>query len=270
MGELPNHFILLALAITPLAHADRRLVSIADRRLSIECTGAPSPHTVILIAGQGRTMQDWSRVQPALSGFTRVCSYDRAGFGESDKPPNQQSMAEIVDDLHQLLAAAHEKPPYILVGHSIAGIICRRFTAKFPADVSGLLFLDSSHEEQIWRLHEIDSNGPSPDGNSDVFYGTGRRLDWHTNAPLIVITQGKPGPPLPGLTPEQNAGFARVWQELQQDLAARSPRGQFRVAEQSGHFIQLDEPDLVVQSIKDLLTGLPRSHAGRGPALRRW
>lgn len=132
MGELLNRFILLALAITPLAHADRRLVSIADRRLSIDCTGAPSPHTVILIASQGRTMQDWSKVQPALSGFTRVCTYDRAGFGESDKPRAPQSMAEIVDNLHQLLASAHEKPPYILVGHSIAGIICRRSRASPP------------------------------------------------------------------------------------------------------------------------------------------
>jgi pimeloyl-ACP methyl ester carboxylesterase len=256
----------LALLTLVSAHAEQHLIQIADRRLSIDCTGAPSPQTVILIAGQGRTMQDWSKVQPAVSRLTRVCSYDRAGLGESDKLPASQSMAEIVDDLHQLLAAAHEKPPYILVGHSIAGIICRRFTARFPTEGSALLLLDSSHEEQIWRLHEIDPNGPSPNGRSDVFYATGRHLEWRTNVPLIVIGQGKPGPPLPGLTAEQNAGFARVWRELQEDLAARSPKGQFRVAEHSGHFIQLDQPDLVVESIRDLLTDSLHARAGHGPA----
>lgn len=70
---------------------------------------------------------------------------------------------------------------------------------------------------------------------------------------MIVIAQGKPGPPMPQLTAEQNVWFARVWRELQQDLARRSLKGQFRVADQSGHFIQIDQPELVVQAIRDLV-----------------
>jgi pimeloyl-ACP methyl ester carboxylesterase len=90
-------------------------------------------------------------------------------------------------------------------------------------------------------------------GHDDMFFVQGRRLDWHTNAPLIVIAQGKPGLPMPQLTAEQNAGFGRVWRELQQDLATRSSKGQFRVAGESGHFIQIDQPELVVQAIRDLV-----------------
>ena len=250
------HFGVLALlAMAAMAAAEHRLVSIGDRRLSIDCDGDRSQReTVVLIAGQGRTSQDWARVQPAVSGFARVCSYDRAGSGESDKVDQPQSIDEIVDDLHRLLNAAGEKAPYILVGHSIAGIYCRRYAMRFPRDVAGFLFLDSSHEEQIWRLHEVDPKGPTPSGGrDDIFLVQGRRLDWHTNAPLIVIAQGKPGPPIPQLTAEQNAGFGRVWRELQQDLATRSPKGQFRVADQSGHFIQIDQPELVVQAIRDLV-----------------
>ena len=250
------HFrVLTLLAMAAMAPAEHRLVSLGDRRLSIDCDGDRSQReTVVLIAGQGRTSQDWARVQPAVSRFARVCSYDRAGSGESDKVDQPQSIDETVEDLHRLLNAAGEKAPYILVGHSIAGIYCRRYATRFPRDVAGFLFLDSSHEEQIWRLHEVDPKGPTPSGGrDDIFLVQGRRLDWHTNAPLIVIAQGKPGPPIPQLTAEQNAGFGRVWRELQQDLATRSPKGQFRVADQSVHFIQIDQPELVVQAIRDLV-----------------
>jgi pimeloyl-ACP methyl ester carboxylesterase len=251
-----TRLLLFALLISaPAALAEHRLVSVGDRRLSIDCEGDRSRKgTVVLLAGLGRTAQDWAKVQPAVSGFVRVCSYDRAGSGDSDKVDHPQSIDEIVADLHKLLRAAGEKGPYLLVGHSIAGIYCRRYATRFPRDVAALLFLDSSHEEQMWRLHEVYPEGPTPSGaRDDIFFVQGRRLDWHTNAPLIVIAQGKPGPPLPQLTAEQNAGFGRVWRELQQDLATRSPKGQFRVAEQSGHFIQIDQPELVVQAIRDLL-----------------
>jgi pimeloyl-ACP methyl ester carboxylesterase len=252
-----THALVLTLLLTTAAaaRAEQRLVSIGDRRLSIDCKGSSSQReTVVLIAGLGRTAQDWAKVQPAVSGFARVCTYDRAGSGESDKVDKPQSTDEIVEDLHSLLSAAGERAPYILVGHSIAGVYCRRYATRFPRDVAGFLFLDSSHEEQMWRLHEVDPKGPTPGGGDDgPFFAQGRRLDWHTNAPLIVIAQGKPGPPMPELTAEQNAGFARVWRELQQDLATRSPKGQFRVAGQSGHFIQIDQPEMVVQGIRDLV-----------------
>jgi len=213
-----TQFLLFTLLTTAAAaRAEHQLVSIGDRRLSIDCDGGRSHSaTVVLIAGLGRTAQDWAKVQPAVSRFARVCSYDRAGLGESDKVDQPQSIAETVADLQ----------PYILVGHSIAGIYCRRFATRFPRDVAAFLFLDSSHEEQMWRLHEIDPNGPTASGGGDdLFFAQGRRLDWHTNGPLIVIAEGKPGAPMPQLTPEQNAGFGRVWRELQQDLAGRSPKG---------------------------------------------
>jgi pimeloyl-ACP methyl ester carboxylesterase len=55
------------------------------------------------------------------------------------------------------------------------------------------------------------------------------------------------------MTEEQSMAVARIWRELQQDLAARSPKGQLRVAEKSGHFVQLDQPEMVIQAIRDLL-----------------
>ena len=70
---------------------------------------------------------------------------------------------------------------------------------------------------------------------------------------MVVLMAGAPPSRIPGLTDEQSIAFARVWRELQEDLGKRSPKGQLRVAEKSGHFIQLDQPEIVIQAIRDLL-----------------
>ena len=234
------------------------MVSIGDRRLSIFCDGEPahSP-TVVLIAGGGRTAADWAQVQPAVSSFARVCSYDRAGFGESDKSSAKlQPVEEVVDDLHALLKASGEKAPFLLVGHSIAGIYTRRFVTKYPGETASLLFVDSSHEEQALRLHEVDPKGPGLNevtGQLGFYVKPGQRLEWRTELPLIVLGHGKPYPRTAQMTEDQFAAWDRIWTVLQEDLARRSTHGEFRPAAQSGHFIQRDQPDLVIQAIRDLL-----------------
>src|SRR3989442_1672631 len=131
------------------AFGEHRMIGIGDRRLSVYCDGAAvrSP-TVVLIPAGGRTAKDWATIQPAVSSFTRVCSYDHANFGESDKAPVKlQSVDEVVDDLHAWLMASGEKGPFILVSHSISGLYARRFVTRYPREVVGLVFVDSAHEE---------------------------------------------------------------------------------------------------------------------------
>ena len=285
--------ILVAVLCAPCAaFAQHRMISIGDRHLSMNCDGQPQrAPTIVLMAGAGRTAKDWAEVQPAVSSFARVCSYDRAGFGESEKAAvKEQSADEIIDDLHALLKSSGEKGPFILVAHSVAGIFARRFVTKYPAKVVGLVFVDSSHEEQALRLHELDPQGPGPSvtislsqrgqatpppevdpqrpGLGDVtarlgFYvKPGERLKWRTELPLIVLGRGKPTPRKARdgsdsqnnrMTEEQFAAWDRIWRGFQEDLAKRSPRGELRIAEQSGHLIQLDQPNLVIQAIRDLI-----------------
>src|SRR6266496_3931085 len=86
------------LATSIAAFGEHRMISIGDRRLSVYCDGeaARSP-TVVLIPAGGRAANDWATIQPAASSFTRVCSYDHANFGESDKAPVKlQSVEEVV------------------------------------------------------------------------------------------------------------------------------------------------------------------------------
>lgn len=198
---------------------------------------------------------DWVNIQPTVASFTRVCRYDRAGLGNSDKTPQLQSVGEIVEDLHALLRAADEAPPYILVAHSIAGIYARAFEARFHDETAGLVFVDSSHEEQVMRLQDLlKPRVPAPTQmvmQQGFFAQSGQRLEWRTEVPLVVLSHGKTRP-TPGFSDEQSEAWERTWRELQQDLARRSAHGQFRIAEKSGHFIQIDQPDVVIQAIRNV------------------
>src|SRR5207248_7489299 len=191
--------IALLLAASRAALAEHRMINIGDRRISIYCDGEPGRSlTVILIPAGGSTAVDWAMVQPAVSRFSRVCSYDHASHGESDKAPVAlQSADEVVDDLHAWLKASGERAPFILVSHSIAGLYARRFVTRFPGEVAGLVFVDSSHEEQAWRLRELDPGGPGLDdltARFGYYVKPGERLQWRTDLPLIVLGRGSPTP----------------------------------------------------------------------------
>jgi pimeloyl-ACP methyl ester carboxylesterase len=244
-------------AASVAAVAEHRMIGLGDRRLSIDCDGKAGSATVILMAGGGRTAGDWAKVQPTVSKFARVCSYDRAGFGASDKVSSRvQSVDEVVNDLHGLLEASNEKKPFILVGHSVAGIYARSYVMKFPREVAGLVFVDSSHEEQALRFHELDPSWQALDEQSaqwGLYVNPGERLEWRTELPLIALGHGRSIPGPKRMTKEVKASRERIWRELQKDLAKRSTHGEFRVAEQSGHYIHVDQPELVLQAIRDVL-----------------
>jgi pimeloyl-ACP methyl ester carboxylesterase len=258
----------LFLATCTAAFGEHRMISVGDRRISVYCDGelGRSP-TVILIPAGGSVAKDWAMVQPAVSGFSRVCSYDHASHGESDKAPVAlQSVDQVVDDLHAWLKASGERAPFILVSHSISGLYARRFVTRFPSDVVGLVFVDSSHEEQAWHLLELDPQGPGLDALTaqlGYYVKPGERLQWRTDLPLIVLGRGMPSPrqardgsdsSTNRMTEEQFAAWDRIWRGFQEDLAKRSTRGQFRIAEKSGHFIQHDQPELVTKAIRDIIS----------------
>jgi pimeloyl-ACP methyl ester carboxylesterase len=124
-----------------------RLVDVGNHRLHINCTGEGSP-TVILESGGGAWSLDWSWVQPEIAKVTRVCSYDRAGYGWSDPGPSPRTSQQIIWELQALLAGARVDGPYVLVGSSFGGHNVRLYTAKLPDDVVGVVLVDVSHEDQ--------------------------------------------------------------------------------------------------------------------------
>ena len=97
---------------------------------------------MVLDAGLGGTSLDWSKVQPAVAHFTRVCSYDRAGYGWSESGPGPRTSQQIVKELHLLLVHAQVSGPYILVGHSFGALIVQAFAGLYADDTAGLVLVD--------------------------------------------------------------------------------------------------------------------------------
>jgi pimeloyl-ACP methyl ester carboxylesterase len=132
-----------------------RLVDVGNgRRLNLYCRGSGSP-AVIFDSGSNDTTIAWALVQPTISQKNATCSYDRAGLGFSDAATRPGTSANDVDDLHKALETVHIKPPYILVGHSAAGMAVRVFADRYRDEVVGMVIVDGSHEDQSTRLKAI-------------------------------------------------------------------------------------------------------------------
>lgn len=119
--------------------------------LNLDCRGQGGP-TVILDSGLGVPAIGWNPVETEVAKFTRVCSYDRAGYGWSSPSELPRTSLRIVKELHALLDAAQEKGPYILVGHSFGGYNVRVYNGQYPGDVVGMVLVDASHEDQNERM----------------------------------------------------------------------------------------------------------------------
>ena len=126
------------------------LIDVGGRRLHLLCGGAGSP-TIVLEAGASSFAIDWTLVQQELATSNRVCSYDRAGSGWSD-PPARGSSVPVSLDLHNLLRAAGEPAPYVMVGASLGGIYVRHYQADYPEEVVGLVLVDPASEDRLFTM----------------------------------------------------------------------------------------------------------------------
>ena len=123
------------------------MIKVAGHRLHLHCTGHGSP-TVILEAGNLGMSAHWVRIQQEVARVTRVCSYDRAGMGWSEAAPGSRDARQIAAQLHSLLSGAGETGPYVPVGHSYGGLYALNHAGQYPAEVAGLVLLDSSHPDR--------------------------------------------------------------------------------------------------------------------------
>jgi pimeloyl-ACP methyl ester carboxylesterase len=249
--------------------SSEKSVDVGGRRLYIKCSGEARTGrpVVVMDAGMGSTSDAWSLVQPKAAQFARVCSYDRAGMGKSDRAPQPRTGQDIVNDLHNLLANAGINSPYVLVGHSLGGMNVRLYTSQYPKEVVGMVLVDSTHEDETDRMVALlppevlkkvkpeDMVIPSPEGiDFNRSIAQVRAADWHSDIPLIVLTRGSatfnPNDyAVPSLAPK----FEQIRLELQQELVRRSSRGKQVIAEKSGHNIHRDQPELVIDAIRQVV-----------------
>jgi pimeloyl-ACP methyl ester carboxylesterase len=244
------------------------LVDIGGYSLYLHCTGSGSP-PVVFDAGLGFGWETWSQVQPAVSEFARACSYSRAGLGKSDPSPLPRTSAQMVQELRALLLAANVTPPYLLMGHSFGGLNVQLYAMQYPDEVLGAVLVDSpSHDtytlweevlspEQLARLvddlSDPESN-PESAGYAEILLSCEQVASAgpFPDIPLAVLTSGLPMrfPPEWGEWPEEK--MTQIWRQEQARLASLSSKGRQVIAEKSGHFIQNQQPDLVIEAIREV------------------
>ena len=246
---------------------------IGGRRLFLRCTGHHSPTVVF----EGGLTTDWYQLQNRLSGFTRVCSYDHPNgpWSRSDLAPTPRTARDVVADLHALLRTAHVPGPYVLAGHSNGGLFTQLYASTHPRQVAGLVLIDAVHAAYHKRTLAMLKPLVPPEVweavRQDIMTQDHRLLDpervdiWtserQTRAalrrsplrpmPLVVLTRGQPaGPGGPFVEQEEE-----LWRQLQRELAAMVP-GSRHLISQSGHDIQHEQPELVLDAIHDVVVAV--------------
>ncbi len=127
------------------------LVNIGTHYMHIYCLGEGVP-AVILDTGLGGSSLEWINIQKTLANHTRICIYDRSGYGWSYPGPGPRTSSLIADELFLLLNEAGVDGPYVLVGHSFGGYNMQIFASRYQYKTAGLVLVDSSHAEQIERF----------------------------------------------------------------------------------------------------------------------
>jgi pimeloyl-ACP methyl ester carboxylesterase len=183
------------------------MVDIGTHSLHMNCLGEGSP-TVILEAANLGMSAHWVRVQQQLAQTTRVCAYDRAGLGWSERGPEPRDARQISSELHTLLKGADTEGPYVLVGHSYGGLYARMYAARYSGEVAGVALVDSSHPLQFTH---------SPEGRA-MYEQTNRLgavLPFLTRLGVIRLTNFYPAhPDLPLQQREQIAAFNSSTQQV--------------------------------------------------------
>ena len=205
-----------------------RLVDVGGYRLMVECVGTGAP-TVVVEAGAGTTRWGYRKIQYALGGETRVCSYDRPGTEGSQSDPRPAGVAPTSEtfarELHTLLANAGEPGPYLLVGPSFGGILISEFTLRYPDLVAGLVFVDSFSPAAAEV--EMKSISETWDGRAD--FEALRTLSYGSR-PVIVLETSYLG---------EGPDFRRRATNI---IVAEAP--------QYTHLVHLDAPGLVYETVR--------------------
>ena len=241
------------------------------RKLRYRCAGEGEPAVVIEAGGATsfETLYSWERTQgfrpgwldviAAIEKATRVCVYDRAGLGRSDKAPIPRTSADVATDMRALLRNAKIRTPVICVGQSFGGSNCRIFASHYPKLVPGMVLVDTSDADFWPRAQALHPPLTPPDLTNSA-----EGIDLQANAallrkakglgdkPLIVLT-ASPTSTDPMIPPTQQKEVNRIHQELQRELLGLSTNSRQVIATKAGHNIQREEPQLIIDAVIEVV-----------------
>lgn len=270
-----------------------QLVPMGPYRLHVSCLGEGDV-TVLFEAGLGGSSLEWGTIQAAISHRARACAYDRAGYAWSDPSPYPRSASQLAREAEKMLHSLDISGPLLLVGHSFGGFVIRELAYRPTTDVIGMILVDASHEDQLVKLEgkgkvqvmpssgnfvlkavSVPENFPrdvrrkiealgrmrksyaATHGEMSQFRLSTEQVRAHrelVSFPVIVLSRGLDPFPKTPEGKEKN----EIWRDLQTDLASISTNGKNITAENSGHHIHADEPELVISSIEAILDDYQR------------
>lgn len=248
----------LALALGLLLSVACECAFASDSSLKTEGDG---PATVVFEAGLGDTREVWRRVQPRVAEHcARTVSYTRAGYGIGHHASSPRDAGHIVEELRESLKARGLLPPYVLVGHSLGGLYMQYYTRRYPGEVRALLLVDSTHWEQLQRIEReapamyrvlrISSLLMNPIMRREMAdsRAAGQQvavLAAPAAVPTIVLSSTK-------ASMGENAEFRTLEAQLQREIAGAYATRRHEFVTDSGHYIQRDQPQAVIDAAREL------------------
>lgn len=227
---------------------------------------------LVLVNGAGGPLAGWGRLYQALAVRARLLAYNRPGLGRSSPPRVPQTGEHQLESLRALLKLAGWSPPYLLIGHSLGGLLTQLFARCYPDEVEAVLWLDvtapadvaaqAASQTRLQRMLQRGLNWLSPIHPYDE--------SQHLAATLSAIEQAPAFPPIPlgvltGSKPAfgwMNPAAVASRAANQRALAQLSPDGIHRYAQASGHFPQLTEPQRVLEVLDEVLVLLEQRQNG--------
>lgn len=238
-------------------------IEVAGKKVNVSCSGkrADGGPVVVLLHGGGDGLDKMAAFQKTLAEKNRVCSYDRLGAGTSDKPDGPQDFGSTGKVLTGVLDEIAGDAPVVLAGHSMGGLIAARYAPDHRGRVKGLVLMDATPPTMLADLTAAipaSAKGPAAQlraQNLAVFKGENpERLAMPDgkvrsvgNIPVEVIKHGKPYlAAVPGSGPR----LEQSWTAGERRWLALSGRSRFTIAEKSGHYIYLEQPDVAVRAVE--------------------
>lgn len=247
----------------------------ADRMLKVEggqlhvVQAGSGPFTVVFEAGFASDMSVWRKVMPEAAKQARVLAYSRAATGQSPARALPLGLEQSASEFEQMLAAAGAKPPFILVGHSYGAFLIRHFAARHPDQVAGLVFVDPADEGLETALKRVD---PARVRQDQLALAASMPAKWQGDLEVVqkILDAGQL-PAMPALPDvpamllssvraraqsdffQETPVAVRIKRERHQAFFSQFSNGAHIVTPNSGHHIQLMEPQLVNAAIAQTL-----------------
>lgn len=264
-----------------------QLVDLGGYRVHLYCTGEGSPTVVVVGAGFSF---DWDLVQSGVARFTKICTYDVSGTAWSD--PNPHSLltcSDRVDEVHKVLSSARIEGPYVLVGLSVGALVARLYASLYPGEAAGMVVVDHAFIDAETDPPAGHSSPPSVAGLDSppvLIYKTPVVVTVEESSDFTKLPERdqklhrwaeslKPALPTIETAEDCVAQLARTerglhalgsaplivvstgnelanYKKLQTQLLSLSTRSKQLIADRSFHSVEIDQPEVVVDAIRQV------------------